>query len=261
MPFGWTGQILRVNLSKKESIIEDTEPYTRSFVGGRGINVKVVYDEVGPKVLPYDPENRLCFGPGPLGGTLSPGSSRVKITSMSPNGLIASAGIGAYIGAEIRHAGYDNLVLQGKSDKPAYLYINDDSVKIRDASHIWGKDTWEAQQVLKSELGDSVQTMCIGPGGENLVSFGAIVAGRQSVAGRGGMGAIMGSKNLKAIAVRGTKEVKIAKPEEFTTASEQAHKELRENPHVEQMKKEDPGVLDYFLRSGNFYLGNYEGDA
>ncbi len=123
MSFGWSGQILRIDLSKKESTVEDTEPYTHSFIGGRGINVKVVYDEVGPEVSPYDPENRLCFGPGPLGGTLSPACSRMKVTTMSPNGLIGSSGIGGYIGAEIRHAGYDNIVIQGRADKPVYIYI------------------------------------------------------------------------------------------------------------------------------------------
>ncbi|MFC1950124.1 aldehyde ferredoxin oxidoreductase family protein [Chloroflexota bacterium] len=262
MSFGWTGQILRVDLSKKESTIEDTEPYTRSFIGGKGINVKVIYDEVGPKVLPYDPENRLCFGPGVLAGTLSPSSSRMKVTTMSPNGLIASAGMGGYIAAEIRHAGYDNIIIQGKSDKPVYLYINDDSVEIKDASHIWGKDTWEAQQIIKGDLGESVETMGIGTGGENLVSFGSIITGRQSSAGRGGMGAIMGSKKLKAIAVKGTKEVKIAKLEEFIAASEQAHKWLREHPSAKGMVEDgDVATIDEALGSGQYYLGNWEGDA
>ena len=224
MSFGWTGQILRVDLSKRESSIEDTEPYTHSFIGGRGINVKIIYDEVDHKVSPFDPANRLCFGPGPLGGTLAPACSRMKVTTMSPNGLITNSGIGGFVGAEIRHAGYDNIIIQGKSDKPVYLYINDDSVEIRDAGHIWGKDTWEAQQIIKKELGNSVQTMCIGPAGEKLVSFGSIITGRQSSAGRGGTGTIMGSKNLKAIAVRGTKEIKIAKPEEFIAACEETHK-------------------------------------
>ncbi|MFC1950415.1 aldehyde ferredoxin oxidoreductase family protein [Chloroflexota bacterium] len=262
MSFGWSGQILRVDLSKRESVTEDTEPYTRSFIGGRGINVKIVYDEVDPEVLPYDPENRLCFGPGVLGGTLAPSCSRMKVTSMSPKGLIANSGIGGSIGAAIRHAGYDNIIIQGKSDKPVYLYINDDSVEVRDASHIWGKDTWEAQQIIKGELGESVQTMGIGTGGENLVSFGSIITERQSSAGRGGMGAIMGSKKLKVIAVRGTKEVKIAKPEEFTVACEQTHEWLREHPRIELMTEGgDRGVADFYLRTGQFFLGNYEKDV
>ncbi len=264
MSFGWTGQILRVDLSKRESSTEDTEPYTRSFIGGRGINVKIIYDEVGPKVSPYDPENRLCFGPGPLGGTLAPSCSRMYITTMSPRGLIAGSGIGGYIGAEVRHAGYDNIVIQGKSDRPVYIYINNDSVEIRDASHIWGKDTEETQQIIKGELGDSVRSICIGPGGENLVNFASIVTGKitRSVAGRGGMGTIMGSKKLKAIAVRGTREVKIAKLEEFITACEQAHKWIIENPNTAAMKKAgDIGQLDELYDSGIYFLGNWEGDT
>ncbi|MFC1950439.1 aldehyde ferredoxin oxidoreductase family protein, partial [Chloroflexota bacterium] len=261
MSFGWTGQILRVDLSKKESITEDTEPYTRSFVGGRGINVKVIYDEVGPEVLPYDAENRLCFGPGPLGGTLAPGASRTYITTMSPRGLIAGAGIGGFIGAEIRHAGYDNIIVQGKSDKPVYIYINDDSVEIKDASHLWGKDTLEAQRMIKDEVGDSVRMVCIGPGGENVVNFANIVTGGiASVAGRGGMGAVMGSKKLKAIAVRGSKEVKLAKPEEFTVACEQAHKWIIEDPSAEWLKEDgEEGPLDWLWNSGVYFFGNWEG--
>ncbi|MFC1907960.1 aldehyde ferredoxin oxidoreductase family protein [Chloroflexota bacterium] len=262
MSFGWSGQILRIDLSKKESTAEDTEPYTRSFIGGRGVNVKVVYDEVGPKVSPFDAENRLCFGPGVLAGTLAPSCARMKVTTMSPNGFIANSGMGGYIAAAIRHAGYDNIVIQGKSDKPVYLYINDDSVEIRDASHIWGKETWETQQTIKNELGDSVETMCIGPGGENLVSFGSIITDRQSSAGRGGMGAVMGSKKLKAIAVRGTREVKIAKPEEFAVACEQVHKWLRAHPTAIGLPQfGDVASLDHALESGQFFLGNYEADV
>ncbi|MFC1950647.1 aldehyde ferredoxin oxidoreductase family protein [Chloroflexota bacterium] len=264
MSFGWTGQILRVDLSKKESTTEDTEPYARSFIGGRGINVKVIYDEVGPKVSPYDPENRLCFGPGPLGGTLAPGSSRTTVTTMSPRGLIVSSSKGGHIGAAIRHAGYDNIIIQGQSDKPVYLYINDDSVEVKDASHIWGKDTWEAQQMIKSELGDSVEIMCIGPGGENLVNFGCILTGVElgSAAGRGGMGAVMGSKRLKAIAARGTRGVKIANLEEFITASEQAREWIIEDPSTKSMKEAgDEGQLDELYDNGCFIFGNWEGDV
>ncbi|MFC1907992.1 aldehyde ferredoxin oxidoreductase family protein [Chloroflexota bacterium] len=262
MSFGWLGQILRVDLSKKESITEDTEPYTRSFIGGRGINVKVVYDEVGSKVLPYDPENRLCFGPGVLSGTLSPSSARMKVTTMSPNGLLVNSGIGGYSAVGIRQAGYDNIIIQGKSDKPVYIYINNDKVEIKDAGHIWGKDTWEAEQIIKGEVGDSVQTLCIGPGGENLVSFGSIINGRQSVAGRGGMGTIMGSKKLKAMAIRGTQEIKIAKPEEFITACEQTHKWIREHPITKDFVEiGDNGAADHMFRSEQVYLGNYEGDV
>ena len=261
MSFGWTGDILRVDLSSKRSWTEPTEPYTRSFIGGRGINVKIVYDEVGDTVTPYDPENRICFGPGPLTGTLAPCSGRMKVTAMAPNGLMASSGIGGFIGAKIRHAGYDNLVIQGKSDEPVYLYINDGSVEFRDASHLWGKDTQDTQQVIKEEVGNSVETMCVGRAGENLVSFACIVTGLGSAAGRGGFGAIMGSKNLKAVAVTGSRQIRVSNADQFVPACERAQKDIRELPAMQKTAKEGLGELysvAAFYDAGQLTLGNWE---
>ena len=164
---GWSGKILRVDLSKKVSTTEPTAPYT-PFIGGRGINVKIMFDEVGPEVAPFDPENRIIFGPGVLTGTPAPTGSRMKITTMCTNGLIGSGGVGESLGAEIRFAGYDNIIVQGKLDKPGYIYINDDIVEFRDASHILGKETGETRQIIKDEIGDpGVQVASIGPAGEN----------------------------------------------------------------------------------------------
>jgi aldehyde:ferredoxin oxidoreductase len=259
MPFGWSGQILRVDLSEMEIRKEDTEPYTRSFIGGRGINTKIVYDEVSPEISPSDPANRLCFGPGVLTGTLAPSTGRMKVTSVSPNGLMAHSGIGGFIGAAIRHAGYDSLVLEGKADRPVYVYIHDDSVEFRDAGHLWGKGTQETQRLIKEETGNSVEIMCIGPGGENLVSFAGIVTGMGSMAGRHGFGAIMGSKNVKAVAVRGTGEIKIARAKEFIVACEEAHRWLRESPGMQRQAVEGAGDK-YTLGSGleEDCLGNWE---
>jgi aldehyde:ferredoxin oxidoreductase len=261
--FGWSGKILRVDLSKMESWTEDTEPYTQTFIGGRGINVKTLYDEVGPNVGPYDPANRLCVGPGVLTGTLAPISGRVKLTSVSPNGLIASSGIGGFIGAEIKRAGYDNLVIQGESDEPVYLHVHDDCVEFKDATHVWGRDTWESEQGIKDEVGHAAQVMCIGPGGENLVTFGSIVTGMGSAAGRSGLGAIMGSKRLKAIVVRGTGQIRIAKVEEFVSACERAHKWFREVPAMKRQATEGGGdeqTLGFCHEHGQLPLGNWEGE-
>ncbi|MFO7996999.1 MAG: aldehyde ferredoxin oxidoreductase family protein [Dehalococcoidia bacterium] len=262
MSQGWSGRILRIDLSKMASSEEDVMPYARSFVGGRGINVKMMYDEVDPKILPFDPGNRLYFGPGVLTGTLAPGAARMKVTSMSPNGLLANSGIGGWIGCAIRYAGYDNVIIQGKADKPVYVYIHDDSVQLKDASHIWGKDTYEAQQIIRGELGGPVVAICIGTAGENLVSFGNILTETGNAAGRGGFGAIMGSKNLKAIAVRGTRGIRIAKLEEFNEACWEAHRVIIESPGREAMVTGgDRGVIDEFYNSGMFVLGNWEEDA
>ena len=226
MSFGWSGQILRVDLSNKKSSTVAVTPYT-SFVGGRGINTKIVFDEVDSKISPFDPANRLLFGPGVLTGTPAPTASRMAVTTLCPNGVISSSGIGGFTGAEIRLAGYDNIIVQGKSDKPVYLYIHDDAVEYRDASQVWGKDTLETQHLIRRELGDpDVQVLCIGPAGENMVSFACIRTGIFSAAGRGGMGAVMGSKNLKAIAVRGKRGVEIARLEEFLEASYETRKML-----------------------------------
>ena len=268
MSFGWSGQILRVDLSNRKSSTEPTEPYTQPFIGGRGISVKIMYDEVGPEISPFDPGNRLLFGAGVLGGTPAPASSRTKVTSMSPFGLLTSAGLGGFIGAEIKHAGYDNIIIEGKSDKPVYLYIHNDSVEFKDATHLRGKNTWETQQIIKEEIGGSAQIMCIGPGGENLVSFGCILTGRGSAAARGGLGAIMGSKNLKAIAVRGTRGIKIAKLEEFMIACEQVTKMFSGSGFTEgrwpwpvRGGYTYAQGFDYFRHVGTFTLGNWEEDT
>jgi aldehyde:ferredoxin oxidoreductase len=262
MLFGWTGNILRIDLSNKRSSTESTEPYTQSFIGGKGINVKIMYDEVGPEIGPFDPENRICFGPGVLAGTLAPAHSRMKIASVSPNGHLQNSGIGGYIPAEIRKAGYDNLIIQGKSDKPIYLYIDNDKVEIRDATHLWGKDTQETQRAIKGEIGDWVKIACIGPAGENLVSFSTIVTGVGSVAGRGGFGAIMGSKNLKAIGVKGSGQVRVARPSEFLSACKEISLWLPEStPVIKSMSKDGHGdkwLINYGHESGLGVTGNWE---
>jgi aldehyde:ferredoxin oxidoreductase len=262
MPYGWTGKILRVDLSEARSWTEDTEPYTRLFIGGKGINIKIMFDEVGSQVNPFDPENRICFGPGVLAGTMAPSHSRMKITSMSPNGLLQNSGIGGYFPAEIRKAGYDALIIQGKSDKPVYLYIEDGRVELREGAHLSGKDTQETQRIMKTELGDWVKIACIGPAGENLVSFSCVVTGKGSAAGRGGFGAIMGSKNLKAIAVRGTGSIKIAKPAEFLSACKDMHQWFPEGSEFIKMQSRqghgDKYTLGMTAQVGLVSLGNWE---
>lgn len=223
---GWSGKILRVDLSNKSVTVEPTAPYI-PFVGGRGISIKIMFDEVGPEVAPFDPENRIIFGPGVLTGTPAPTASRMKITTMGSNGLIGSGGVGEGLGAEIRFAGYDQIIFQGKADKPTYVFINDDKVEFRDASALWGKETMETRKLIKEELDDNaVQVASIGPAGESLVAFACIKTGVFTTAGRGGMGAIMGSKNLKAVAVRGSQGIKLADMEGFLKASWELREKL-----------------------------------
>jgi len=262
VPSGYAGHILRIDLSRKEVSTESVDRYTRSFVGGRGITVKIAYDEVDPGISPFDPDNRLVLGPGVLTGTPAPGTGRMKVTAMCPNGLLASAGLGGFIGPEIRYAGYDTIIVQGKADSPVYLYIRDDAIEFRDAVHIWGEDTWETQQKIKAETGDpDVQVMCIGPAGENLVSFAGIMTGMFSAAGRGGFGAVMGAKNLKAVAVRGKRGIEVADVEEFLQLSLETCKNIPKSPDFLKMVRS--GVFDptrTHLNKGMAVFGNWEDD-
>jgi aldehyde:ferredoxin oxidoreductase len=260
MSFGWAGQILRADLSDGRISKEPVEPYTRHFIGGRGVSAKMLFDEVAPKLSLYDPANRIFFGPGVLTGTPAAGSSRLKVTGVGAGGWVRAAGLGGNIPQAMKWAGYDLIVVQGKSDTPVYLYIHDDSVEIRDASHIWGKDTYETQLILKDELGKPFEVMCIGPGGENEVAFGSIHTDWGSAAGRCGFGGVMGSKKLKAIAVKGTRGVRIAKLEEFLKLAEEQREAYAANKEgIETMQTVGTKCLAWaWQRAGVSPRGNFE---
>lgn len=206
-------RILRVDLSKEKIVKEPLpEELTRTFLGGRGTNAKILYDELKPGTDPLGPENILVFGIGPANGTLAPASGRYNVSAKSPlTGFFGDANSGGHWAAELKYAGWGNLIFYGRAKKPVYLWIDDDDVEIRDASHLWGKDTWETEDMLIEELDDpKIKAAYIGPAGENLVRFACVMNEKTRAAGRTGMGAVMGSKKLKAIAVRGTKGVKVA---------------------------------------------------
>jgi len=203
------GQILWVNLSSGMISKSPALEYNRKFLGGRGVNYWLLLKELPPEVSAFDPENVLVFGTGALVGTQAPGANRLNVASKNPlTGGIGAGSAGGYFAPELRFSGYDHLVIQGKAEKPVYLWINDDQVEIRDATHIWGKTTWETESMIKEELGKSdIQVVCIGPAGENLVRAACIVVNpvnSSRAIGRCGLGAVMGSKKLKAIVVKGT---------------------------------------------------------
>ncbi|MCK5095467.1 MAG: aldehyde ferredoxin oxidoreductase, partial [Spirochaetes bacterium] len=209
------GKVLRVNLSKKEILTEPlTEELRYNFIGGRGINSKILYDETGPNTDPLGPENRLIIGAGPLTGTPVPTSGRYTVTAKSPlTGILGDGNAGGTFGAELKYAGYDHLIIRGRSEKPVYLLIDDDNVKLKDARHLWGKNTFETEIILKEELGNTeIRVLSIGQAGENMVKIAGVISDEEHAAARCGMGAVMGSKNLKAIAVRGSKTINIADP-------------------------------------------------
>ncbi len=213
---GYNGKILRVNLSNKNMVTEEIgESFCRKYLGGAGFTSYFLFKELSPGVDPLGPANKLVFATGPLTGILLPGSGRHCVGAKSPlTNSIAKAEAGEFWGAELKLAGYDAVIIEGKADKPVYLWINDGQTSIRDASHLWGKDTKETQMVIRAELKDErVRVGMIGPAGENLVRYACIMHGLYDTAGRGGLGAVMGSKNLKAIAVRGHKVPQVVEPE------------------------------------------------
>ena len=215
--FGYNGKILRVNLTdgtvKTESI---DEAFCRKHIGGAGFVSYFLLKEVGPGVDPLGPENRLVFATGPLTGIPLPGSGRHCVGAKSSlTGGIAKSEVGEFWGAELKSAGFDAVIIHGKSPKPVYVWINDGKAQIKDATHLWGQFTKETEEAIKKELNEKkVRTAMIGPGGENLVKFSCLMHGAKDAAGRGGLGAIMGSKNLKAVAVRGTKSPAMARPDD-----------------------------------------------
>ncbi|MEE8174178.1 MAG: aldehyde ferredoxin oxidoreductase family protein [Dehalococcoidia bacterium] len=213
-----TGKIAFINLNKKAVVMEDTpRDWQLKYLGARGVNAYLLYSLVDASFDPLGPENPLIFGTGLLTASPGFGSGRLDVTALSPEcGNLGSSNIGGQFGAELKFAGFDHLVIRGKSDVPVYILIRNDDIQIRDARHLWGKDTWETQVAIKEEnRDDRMKVAAIGPAGENLVRYANIMTGRKDAAGRFGMGAVMGSKNVKAIAVRGTKDVEIAHPKEL----------------------------------------------
>ncbi len=212
--FGYTGKILRVDLSSGTTSDIDTVKYADRFLGGRGIAAKIYWDEVTPETRAFDPENRLLFLTGPLTGVAGLASSRVAVCGKTPVApeQFCYASLGGDWGPYLKFAGYDGIVVQGKSDKPAYLFIHDGVCEIRDASHLWGKGAIKVRETLKAELGNTTKVIATGPAGDNLVVFATLLADNDAV-GAGGLGAVMGSKRLKAIAVSGSGKVAVAHPE------------------------------------------------
>lgn len=233
MPNGYAGRILRVNLSSKRVFTEKlNENLIKDFIGGRGINLKILYDEVPARVKPLDPDDRIIIGVGPLTGTFAPSAGRCQCTTKSAiTGIFGDSNMGGHFGAELKFAGYDHIVISGKSEKPVYLSINNDEIELRDASPMWGLDTWETTSAIHDDLGDNdVQVLTIGQAGENLVKYAAVLCNLTRAAGRGGVGAVLGSKRLKAIAVRGTKGMSVANPKDFMESVERHFKRIYDHP-------------------------------
>jgi len=240
MIYGWADNTLRIDLTRKKIV---KEPFPKDlgilFVGGAGINAKILYDEIGPEVTPFDPDNRLIFGTGSLVGSSAPCSARITVTAKGPfTFAFCDSNAGGFFSPELKWAGYEHIVFQGRAEKPVYLLIDDDLVELRDAAHLWGKDVIETDKIIKEEIGfPEVRTAIIGTGGENLVRYAAVMFDLWRAAGWGGAGAVMGSKNLKAIAVKGTKKPKIARPEEFETTCRKIRETIINGPRTKLLRR------------------------
>jgi benzoyl-CoA reductase subunit BamB len=221
MRYAETGFNLEIDLSRGNIERVETDPkLTELYLGGLGTNAKILWDRVPPETDPFSPDNLLIFGTGLLCGTPAPGANRTIVTTYSPQTqLMAYSMMGGFWAPELKYAGYDKVIFRGKSPKLIYVWINNDKVEIRDASHLQGKGAVETQELIRQELKEpNVQVAAIGLAGENRVYTASIEQGRSS-ASRLGIGAVMGDKGIKAIAVRGTKDINLARPEEFMKLS------------------------------------------
>lgn len=217
---GWVGQVLRVDLSAGTATAEPLNlEWAAECIGGRGLGARYLFAEADPKLDSFDPRMPIIFATGPLTGTNASCGARYMVVTKGPlTGCITTSNSGGHWGPELKFAGYDLLIVTGRAAEPSYIWIRDDEVEIRSAASLWGRGVWDTEDLLREEIGvPQAKIASIGPAGENLVRFAAVMNDKHRAAGRSGVGAVMGSKNLKAIAVRGTNGIPIAKPLEFLT--------------------------------------------
>jgi aldehyde:ferredoxin oxidoreductase len=262
MSYSYHNKILRVNLT--DGTITQEEPgavYWRRYMGGWNIIADVLLKEVPPGADPLGPENVLVFAPGVLTGLAISGASRNAVGAKSPTtGGFGAAEVGGDWPAQFKRAGFDALIVEGVAQKPVYLWITDGQCEIRDASHLWGRGTQETQDMIREELGEKrAELAMIGPGGENLVRYACVMNGLKDAAGRTGLGAVMGSKKLKAVAVRGTQSIAAADPEVISAMARRAAQEVREKVRAAWASKAGTGgtELEGGIISGNMPVRNF----
>ncbi|MBW1650089.1 MAG: aldehyde ferredoxin oxidoreductase family protein [Deltaproteobacteria bacterium] len=229
--FGWTGKILRVDLSEEKIITENLDPkIAKDFIGGRGIGIYYLLKEMEPKCDPLSRENMLIMATGPLTGTMAPTGSRYMITTKSPlTGAVTCSNSGGDFPTELKKSGFDGIIIKGKADKPVYLYIKDGNAELKDASDLWGMDTHKTTDKVLEKTNPKAKVACIGPAGEKLVRFASVMNDKNRAAGRSGVGAVMGSKKLKAIAVYGSNKVNLANAEEFKKFNSEILKKFKQS--------------------------------
>jgi aldehyde:ferredoxin oxidoreductase len=237
--YSYGGKILRINLNNGEINTEPTLKYAKEWIGSSGIAVKILYEELRSWATPYDPANLLIVGAGALIGTTAPGANKMNVSTLGPmTGGWASSCSDSYFGGQLKRAGYDSVVIKGKAHSPVYLWIDDGAVEIRDASSLWGKTTGETLDMIREMHADSgLHTLSIGPAGENLVRGACIIQDKGRAFGRGGVGAVMGAKNLKAVVAKGSGSVRVADRERFMAAVAKCRKMFKGLPTTEYFHK------------------------
>ncbi len=251
--YGMFGKLLRINLTKEQISIETIKPgLWKKYLGGRGLGANFLAQEVPPNTEALSSENRLIFMNGPLAGTSIPGNNKICVTFKSPLTNSYSYSLcGGHFGPELKYAGYDGIIIEGKANEPTYVWIDDENIKLKTANHIWGQLIPESENQIRKELGDdkTIQIAVIGPAGEKLVNYACITAGMYREFGRGGAGAVMGSKNLKGIAVRGSHDVKVADIKKVIKLTKRLTDNIK-NSHLGKIRRQY-GTMELVERINN----------
>jgi aldehyde:ferredoxin oxidoreductase len=243
---GYQGKILRVNLTDREFKVDSVPTdWIKHYIGGDGFAAKLLYEEVPGGSDPLGEKNKLIVGTGPITGTLWPMSGRtVFVSKAALTGIWGESHVGGFFGPELKYAGYDMLVVEGKADSPVFIHIEDDDLSIVNAKNLWNMKTNEVTNALMKRFKDpDVQVAAIGPAGEKLVKFSSVIINQARAAGRTGMGAVLGSKNVKAIAIRGHGSIEVSDHEGFVELAKTAHQRVRNNPQAQEMGKWGTWIL------------------
>jgi aldehyde:ferredoxin oxidoreductase len=259
---GYAGKWLYVDLTDGSVQVKPLErDVALKFIGGRGFSAKILYEELRAGVDPLSPDNIIVFAAGPLSGTPLPSASRLIVAAKSPmTGGVGDASSGGYWAPEMKYAGFDAIVIKGRSPKPVYLWVENGKAEIRTAGYLWGKRIHETSEALKAEIGDEDIHICaIGPGGENLVRYACIVTDEEGVGARTGMGAVMGSKNLKAVVVRGSQDVAIADPKRFKEVIDEYRQTLEGEVWTETLRRlGTPNLVAHRQKLGIWGARNFQ---
>jgi len=258
--FGYKGKILYVDLSsKKVDFREIPESFYREYLGGSGVAAKIFLDHYREGLEAFSEDNPIIIMTGPMAGTPTPSVSRFTISSLSPlTGIWGESNCGGFFAAKLKFAGLDGIVITGKSERPVYLFVSSNSAEIRDASKLWGLDTYESENILRAENGKDSEVITIGPAGENLVPFASVVNRKGHLAGRTGMGAVFGNKLLKAVVAKGSESVEILRKDEYSSYLKEILKNYKENPTMAALK--DAGSnssYDLSLQTGDLPMRNW----